>query len=828
MLQVSFLKMQKAAVFLFSNLLIRYLLHSQAFLPDCTPRKTVNLEDANLKTFAEQGISNYSTLLLSEELNLLFVGARDAIFALNIDNVSDSISQEMWAVPESKRNECMYKGKSRETDCRNYIRILQRLTETRMYICGTNAFQPTCDYLVINNGKIELENKPEESKGQCPFDPTQGYASVMVDGEFYSATANNFLGTEPILLRSLQNNLRSENGISWLNDPNFVHLDVVQESENTDGDDDKIYLFFSETAVEFEFYNKLVVSRIARVCKGDRGGQRILQRKWTTFLKASLLCSSPDSNCPFNIIQDVFVLRTSNWRNNIFYAVFISQWGKQDISAVCAFSMEKIQEVFNEGKFKSPVTVEQSRTKWVMYSGTVPSPRPGACINNNIRSNRFKTSLDLPDRTLQFVKDHPLMDDVVTPINNQPKLIKEGTKYTQIAVDRVVAADQKEYDIIFLGTDSGYLHKALSLKAEMFIIEQVQMFISAEPVQNLQLSSQRGQLYVGSPSQVVQVPVAVCTRYVNCWDCVLARDPYCAWDKNTRHCVDISKKKAGVLNLIQNIENGDPSECPTHEKLKTEFRMIIPGNNLVLDCQSTSNLAHIQWLRNASVIPAADTKYLYFTDGLLIFNVSAADEGQYDCRSVETVAGKSFGQVTARYLLHSVHRPRMGQQPIPTEALPGGKSAVSIVPISASNTVRVGNLPMTQSYLQTEFTIKGFLVLFVMMFILLLAWNLYKGHVPLPLRPSGNGNTRRTPTALLNNSVQQLEEKPPSPMPPQLEAAVSNVDLPLTAVVSESSVEKNTNNNSIPLENANSSSARPLFVLDELEYIDADQSESKA
>ncbi|XP_043577324.1 semaphorin-4E-like isoform X1 [Chiloscyllium plagiosum] len=820
--------MQKAAVFLFSNLLIRYLLHSEAFLPDYTPRKTVNFEDANLKTFTEQRISNYSTLLLSEEHNLLFVGARDAIFALNIDNVSDSISQAIWAVPESKRNECMYKGKSRETDCRNYIRILQRLTETRMYVCGTNAFQPTCDYMVINNGKIELENKPEESKGQCPFDPIQRYASLMVDGEFYSATANNFLGTEYILLRSLQNNLRSENWISWLNDPNFIHLDVVQESESAGGDDDKIYLFFSETAVEFEFYNKLVVSRIARVCKGDRGGQRILQRKWTTFLKASLLCSSPDLKCPFNIIQDVFMLKTSNWRNNIFYAVFISQWGKQDISAICAFSMEKIQEVFNEGKYKSHVMVEQSEMKWVMYRGTVPSPRPGACINNNIRSNGFKSSLDLPDTTLQFVREHPLMDDVVTPINNEPKLIKEATKYTQIVVDRVVAANQKEYDIIFLGTDSGYLHKTLSLKTETFIIEQVQLFISAEPVENLQLSSQRGQLYIGSPSQVVQVPVAVCTQYVNCWDCVLARDPYCAWDKNTRHCIDISKKKTGVLNLIQNIENGDPSECSTHEELKTEIRNIIPGNSLVLDCQSTSNLAHIQWLRNTSVIPATNTKYLYFTGGLLIFNVSVADEGQYDCRSVETVAGKSFGQVTARYLLHSVHRSHMGQQPIPTEALTDDKPAISIVPISAGNNVRVGNLSMTRSYLQTEFTLKGFLVLFVMMFILLLAWNLYKGHVPLPLRPSRNGNTRRMPTALPSNSVQQLEEKPPSPKPPQLEAAVSNVDLPLTAVVSEGSVEKNSNNNSIPLENANSSSARPLFVLDELEYIDADHTESKA
>lgn len=42
---------------------------------------------------------------------------------------------------------------------------------------------------------------------------------------------------------------------------------VAEGEESPDGDDDKIYLFFSETAVEYDSYNKLDVSRVARVCK---------------------------------------------------------------------------------------------------------------------------------------------------------------------------------------------------------------------------------------------------------------------------------------------------------------------------------------------------------------------------------------------------------------------------------------------------------------------------------------------------------------------------------------------------------------------------------
>lgn len=53
-----------------------------------------------------------------------------------------------------------------------------------------------------------------------------------------------------------------------VSEPSFVNMEIVHESKsNPNGDDDKIYVFFTETAVEFEFYDKLLVSRIARVCR---------------------------------------------------------------------------------------------------------------------------------------------------------------------------------------------------------------------------------------------------------------------------------------------------------------------------------------------------------------------------------------------------------------------------------------------------------------------------------------------------------------------------------------------------------------------------------
>uniref|UniRef100_A0A8C5U9Q8 Semaphorin 4D n=1 Tax=Malurus cyaneus samueli TaxID=2593467 RepID=A0A8C5U9Q8_9PASS len=439
--------------------------------------------------FNESKVSNYSTLLLSEDKNVLYVGAREVIFALNAVNIAEKQHELHWKVTEDKRTKCAVKGKSEQTECRNYVRVLQQLNDTFLYVCGTNAFQPTCDYL--NLISFELGGKNEDGKGRCPFDPAQSYTSVMVDEELYSGTSYNFLGSEPIISRhSHQSPLRTEYAIPWLNEPNFVFADVIRADPNsTDGEDDKIYFFFTEVSVEYEFVGKLMIPRIARVCKRDQGGLRTLQKKWTSFLKARLICTIPDKNLIFNVINDVFILKSPTLKEPVIYGVFTPQLNNVGLSAVCAYNLSTVEEVFSKGKYMQSATVEQSHTKWVRYNGEVPNPRPGACINNEARASNYMSSLNLPDKTLQFVKDHPLMDDSVTPVGDRPRLVKRDVKYTQIVVDRVRALNGTIYDIMFIGTDRGALHKAISYENGMHIIEETQIFPNFEPVQTLLLSS---------------------------------------------------------------------------------------------------------------------------------------------------------------------------------------------------------------------------------------------------------------------------------------------------------------------------------------------------
>ncbi|KAI4882894.1 hypothetical protein NFI96_013110 [Prochilodus magdalenae] len=631
------------------------LLEVSAHGPSSVPRSSWRHEDVSLVEFSEPGVFNYSTLLLSEERGSLYVGAREAIFELNINNVSIKGNQVLWKVPENHITMCTLKGKSKETECLNYIRVLQMLDKDRLYVCGTHAFQPYCDYLSLKD--FSLMNKQEDGRGKCSYDPAQSFTTVMVDGELYSGTAYNFLGSEPIISRySLsQSLLRTEYSTSWLNEPSFVFADVIREGKNSaDGDDDKIYYFFTEVSVEYEFFGKLLIPRIARVCKGDLGGQRTLQKKWTSFLKAKLVCSMPELNFVFNVVHDVFILKTPDWRETVIYGVFTSQWGNVGLSAVCAYNMTSVDEVFSKGKYMQKATVEQSHTKWVRYNGITPTPRPGACINNHNRRQNITSSLLLPDKTLQFVKDHPLLADPVLPIGNGPRLIARDVNYTQIAVERVTALDNNVYDVIFTGTDKGVLHKSVIYEGGVHTVEEIQLLKKREPIKTLLLSTQGARfLYAGSDSGVVQSPTAFCDKYLTCEDCILARDPYCAWNTHVSSCVNVFHKRenAQQRKLLQNLR-GDASRCPSiRPRMAESFQQVVvkPGSSAELPCKVRSNLAQVLWKVNGTILTEAANFLLMGDTGLLIYSVAPEDQGHYECWSVEAAAGKNFSRLMAGY-----------------------------------------------------------------------------------------------------------------------------------------------------------------------------------
>uniref|UniRef100_UPI00398EFEAA semaphorin-4A-like n=1 Tax=Pristiophorus japonicus TaxID=55135 RepID=UPI00398EFEAA len=116
------------------------------------PRITFARGDSSrpLAQFSKEGYHNYSTLRLSADGKRLYVGARDVLFSFHLATLGTmELTKELhWKATEKKVQECSFKGKSKERDCFNFIRVVLPVNETHIYTCGTYAFSPTCAYIV--------------------------------------------------------------------------------------------------------------------------------------------------------------------------------------------------------------------------------------------------------------------------------------------------------------------------------------------------------------------------------------------------------------------------------------------------------------------------------------------------------------------------------------------------------------------------------------------------------------------------------------------------------------------------------------------------------
>lgn len=60
--------------------------------------------------------------------------------------------------------------------------------------------------------------------------------------------------------------------------------------------------------------------------QGDIGGARTLQKKWTSFLKARLVCALPEQQLHFDRLQALATLPSPAWSHTAFFGLFHARW----------------------------------------------------------------------------------------------------------------------------------------------------------------------------------------------------------------------------------------------------------------------------------------------------------------------------------------------------------------------------------------------------------------------------------------------------------------------------------------------------------------------
>uniref|UniRef100_A0A672K4P1 Sema domain, immunoglobulin domain (Ig), short basic domain, secreted, (semaphorin) 3bl n=1 Tax=Sinocyclocheilus grahami TaxID=75366 RepID=A0A672K4P1_SINGR len=614
------------------------------------------------------GDLHLSAVFLDEYHDRLFLGGKDVLYSLRLDHTHDA-KEIHWPSLPGNREDCILKGKDPEMECANFVRLLQPFNRTHLLACGTGAFQPVCAYVNVGHRGEHVfsldHTTVQNGRGKCPHDPKLPFASTFTGGELYTGLTADFLGRDSVILRGLgtRSPMRTETDQKTLHEPRFIAAHLIPDS--ADRDDDKIYFFFTERATESAERDDegAIHTRIGRLCANDVGGQRVLVNKWSTFIKARLVCSVPGPHgiqTHFHQLEDVFLLRTRDETNPEIYAIFSTISNVFQGYAVCVYSMADIREAFN-GPFAHK---EGPDYQWGPYEGRVPYPRPGVCPSKITAQpgRAFRSTLEFPDAVLQFARTHPLMWRPIYPSQRQPLLLRTGAPYRlkHITVDRTQAEDGY-YDVMFIGTDIGTVLKVIvlgngnTLANEEITLEEMQVFKVCEPKNVYSLFVRISHL-----TGVVQVPLHRCSMYGKaCAECCLARDPYCAWDGHT--CTrylpntkrryrrqDIKHANPALQCMDQNLSVEDPDLTEERVVYGTE------NNSTFLECIPRSPQATVTWhIQRDDYLEEVllDERVIKTDDGLLFRRVLRQDEGIYVCRSRE----HGFTQTLSRFWLDVLH-----------------------------------------------------------------------------------------------------------------------------------------------------------------------------
>jgi len=487
--------------------------------------------------------------LLDFDSSTLLVGSRNVLYNISMQDLSENrMKRIVWFPSVPHKEWCYIKGQSEEY-CQNYVRVGARVNSSDVVICGTNAFKPLCRQYRFSNNSISFEEW--DGKGWVSNDPNHNSTYVYAGNQMYTATVTS-LGS--LIFRKP---LRTDTSdLHKLNDPNFVSAMEYG---------DYILFFFRESAVEYMNCGKVIYSRVARVCKKDKGGK--FSNFWTSFVKARLNCSIPgDYPFYFNEIQATSNIINGKYRGNdtqILYAIFTTPPNSIGGSALCAFSMDEIMASF-DGSFKEQSSLNSN---WLAVPAPqISEPRPGTCVDD---------SRTLPDASVNFIKAHPLMDKAV-PSFKEPLLFRLNLKnyYTAIAVDpQVKMLNGSMYDVIFIGTNDGKIVKVINLAHQRYggnFVEEIVIPLPKLGSPSVKSIMVKRDVY-GTPRLVVvtsdliqSLPVQKCASIETCRDC--AEDPYCAWNSHEKSCVVLAEFVGDKRHLVQNVDRGFPFSHCNHQR----------------------------------------------------------------------------------------------------------------------------------------------------------------------------------------------------------------------------------------------------------------------
>ncbi|KAM5170392.1 plexin-B2 isoform 1-T2 [Mantella aurantiaca] len=465
-------------------------------------------------------------LTVDENTGYVYVGAVNHLYQLNGDlklliNVSTGPKKDdKKCTPPIDQNQCPNAFLS---DNYNKLLLLD-VPKGRIVICGC-LFKGICSIRQMSN--ISEEISYDDSRGEKSFvasndekvetvgliaDMTDKGPRVLFVGKGTSQHDNGIIISTRIL-----DEMEDKGPFETFHDS--ANLKYGSASANTQQfitvfeDPQRVY-FISSRLDKTLHKNRTLITRL---CKSDYN--------YFSYVEMDLGCRD-QNNIPYNICTSAFLtspgqeladlMGLSDVQDKVLFGVFSTFINNKEKSAVCMFSLNRINQKFEENREECYTSSSES----VNQDGESIFSKPfGDKIGCGKQSSNTNESLKYPCGSEHL--PYPLQSR--NGVTEDAVLVRETNPFTSIAV-----SVENEYTIAFLGTAEGRLVKAyLGKQAKEY--KALSFPITSSVKNGMVFDASKEHLYVMTRKKVHRVRVQDCERHSDCNECIQAMDPYCGW-----------------------------------------------------------------------------------------------------------------------------------------------------------------------------------------------------------------------------------------------------------------------------------------------------------
>lgn len=526
----------KMYILFISTLCNVFLFVSRTSCTNDSEKSTNTFYDGVPKILAEFVLDDntyFTHLTYDKKRNLLYAGATNRIFQLDMDNIK--LIHEVKTGPKLDSPQCHTGGCSQddietyEANNHNKILIYNDVGDT-LIACGS-VYQGACQIYYLN-GRFPDSSKYIEVALAANDEFSSTYA--FIGPSKYQAWKKEdilYVGTTFTNVGDYRHDVPAISSRK-LDDLDYAEFSIQQSNINIDvkyrdhflvnymyGFNSSEYAYFvvvqkkSHLADEAGF-----VTRLARICVNDPN--------YDSYTEVTISCLVDGED--YNIVRDAKITQAGTklsqdlgLKKDDFVLVAVFSPSKeitnepQNNSAMCIYSLIEIEEIFNEN-IHSCFNGSIKDRNLGYISGTI---NDGKCPNVGSIGNIFSFC------------QVGLKISGVTPIVSRSLFVFQNESVTS-----VTTANTGPHTLAFLGTNDGWIKKVLLSGSAAGEYEKIEVDPGTKILTDTMIAPRNDFLYVLSTKKIIKISIEHCSTFLNCSSCLESRDPFCGWCSLEKRC----------------------------------------------------------------------------------------------------------------------------------------------------------------------------------------------------------------------------------------------------------------------------------------------------